>query len=137
MAFKYRGRSRQILIEFPSKTVKEAAEVRVRAIAIHGLQTAYRLSPYRTGAFIASWRLGVNVADPTYAEPGQRGREIAVAESLTQAIGVLNSFKLGQNIILSNSVPYAGFVEYGSPTTQPRYIGKRIKASITMKFKGR
>lgn len=137
MGFKYRGRSREVLKEFGTKEVPAFAERRVKEAAVYALSMAIRLSPFQSGMFVASWRLGIGGKDSSYANVGQRvSKESAASESLVGSLSAINGFKIGHTIVLSNSVPHAGFVEYGSPTTQPRYITKRVKASVRMRFGG-
>lgn len=136
MGFKYRGRSRTVMTSFATTTVTKFAERRVREAAVHAISHAIRLSPYASGQFIASWRLNIGSKDPTHAPPGQRSRDSAAGEAIASSINAISNFKLGQTIVLSNSVRHAQFVEYGSPTTEPRYITKRVKASVRMRFKG-
>jgi hypothetical protein len=137
MGFKYRGNSRQVLKSFSTKEVPEFAEKRIKEAAVHALRMAIQLSPYQTGMFVASWRLSTGTKDSSYASPGQRSdKESAAGESVLSSISAIEGFKLGHTIVLSNSVPHAGFVEYGSPTTPARYITKRVKASVRMRFGG-
>lgn len=137
MGFKYRGKSRQVLKEFSTKDVPEFAERRVKEAALFALRTSIQLSPYQTGMFVASWRLSEGTKDSSYARPGQRSdKESAASESVIASISAIENFKIGHTIILSNSSPHAGFVEYGSPTTQARYITKRVKAAVRMRFGG-
>lgn len=137
MGLRYRGSSRQVLKNFATKDVPEFAERRVKEAAIYALRMAIQLSPFDTGMFVASWRLSNQTKDNSYAERGQRSdKESAASESVVASITAIEGFKIGHTIVLSNSVPHAGFIEYGSPTTPARYITKRVKASVRMRFGG-
>lgn len=137
MAFRYRGRSREVLTKFATHTVTKHAEGRVKEAAEYALSMAVRLSPFASGTFIASWRIGLHVKDGSEARPGQRGsRETALYEAYAASSAAIASYKLGDALVLSNSVKYAGFIEYGSPTTEPHYITKRVKASVRLRYRG-
>lgn len=137
MGWKYRGQSRQVLKSFATDTVPKYAERRIRSAAVFALRTAMFLSPYRTGQFVASWRVSNGEKDNSYAYEGQRSdKSSASSEALMDSLSAIESFKIGDTLVLSNSVPHAGFVEYGSPTTPARYITKRVKLAVRMLYGG-
>jgi len=128
VGLKGKSNAKAVMLDFVNNKVPKKAAQNTRNLAWNALRKAIELSPFYSGQFIASWRLAVGSQDTGYAEKGQRpGRGAAAAEARSQ-VGV--GFKLGERIILSNSVPHAKYVEYGSKTTQARYIIPRVKAYL-------
>ncbi len=76
-------------------------------------RTAVKLSPVYTGAFRASWRISFNAvrSDTT---PGH----LPVAPIRGASFRWPSGFKLGDTIYVSNALPYAELIEYGSWSKQ-------------------
>lgn len=76
-------------------------------------RTAVKLSPVYSGAFRASWRISFNAvrSDTT---PGY----LPVAPIRGASFRWPKGFKLGDTIYVSNALPYAELIEYGSWSSQ-------------------
>ena len=123
-----------VLRSFINQRVPSRVQATSREIARFALQKALELSPYDSGRFGASWRITLGDSSGQPAAPGKRSASAARTEAISASSGVISSIKFGQSWSLSNSVPYAEYVEYGSPTTTPRYITRRVAQSIGGKF---
>lgn len=87
----------------------DKAEMVVRKTALELQSSMIEMSPVDTGRFKANWQCGVGVVN-TATDSGE-DKTGAGAIGRTQA--ALGSWKVGQTITLSNSLPYARRLEYG------------------------
>lgn len=91
------------------KKAGDNAEIVVRKTALELQGGMIEMSPVDSGRFRSNWQCGVGVVNTaTGAAIDKTG---AGAIGRTQA--ALGSWKVGQTIMLSNSLPYARRLEYG------------------------
>lgn len=91
------------------KKAGDKAEMVVRKTALELQSSMIEMSPVDTGRFKGNWQCGVGVVN-TATDSGE-DKTGAGAIGRTQA--ALGSWKVGQTITLSNSLPYARRLEYG------------------------
>lgn len=73
-------------------------------------------SPVDTGRFRGNWQCGVGAVDTRVdSAPDKQG-----AAAIANAHAVMRSWKAGQTIYLTNSLPYARRLEYGWSAQQPQ-----------------
>lgn len=114
---------------WPTMTdLEDLAESEVRDIAGQIFRAAVRFSPVYSGAFRASWRVSFNVPrqDTT---PGRS----QVAPIRGAAFRWPTGFKLGDDVIISNNLPYATLIEEGSSKQAPYGVLKLAVQSVTFK----
>lgn len=106
---------------------------------VEGLQRAVEMSPIDTGFFASNHRIALNATDVDLV-PAERPKPVGkpVLNANPQEIAKresakLESFKLGDTIIIGNAVPYAGHVDRASLTYER--TGDSIFARIERKFK--
>lgn len=91
------------------KKAGDNAEIVVRKTALELQSSMVEMSPVDTGRFKANWQCGVGAVN-TATDSGE-DKTGAAAIGRTQA--ALGSWKVGQTIMISNSLPYARRLEYG------------------------
>lgn len=94
--------------------LNQIMEEHVKTVAGTIFRTAVKLSPVRTGAFRASWRVSFNSArdDVTAGRSVQfpiRGASFRWPKG----------FKIGDAVVISNNQEYAEMLEYGSSKQAP------------------
>lgn len=120
---------------FVNKEVPSKVVATTKQIAEHSLKAAIAMSPYNTGQFMASWRITIGTSPTSeFAAKGKRSEGAAAAEAMSASAVSISAIKFGQQFTLSNAAPHAQYVEYGSPTTQARYITRRVAMSVGGKY---
>lgn len=101
--------------DWPSlEGLEEIAESEVKQIAGDIFRACVQLSPVYTGSYRASWRVSFNEAREDITEGGTPQAPIRGA-SFRWPTG----FNLGDDVIISNNVPYAERIEYGWSNQSP------------------
>ncbi len=88
-------------------------------------------SPVASGRYVASMRIALNEADtssepadPSYHYPPGKGprplppRTIAQSQTANRVAALMRVFKLGDSVVISNSVPYSRKIEIGGHSWQ-------------------
>lgn len=98
-------------------------------------------SPVDTGRFRASNRVSINAVDPSVAgereqHSGPNAGDPATGEELASASAILLSARFGDEVIVSNSLPYAKRLEDGwsSQSPEPGGIYQATFQELTQKF---
>lgn len=124
-----RSESQKVVAE-ATETIRSAALATYSALQAHALQTGGGGSPVASGRTAASLRLDINKidysaepADPNYHYPAGKGpRPLPPRTIRNRAISrvsaKLRTFKLGDTIYISNSVPYIRRIEIGGHSWQ-------------------
>lgn len=89
-------------------------EDKIRNIAIDMTEGVARRTPVLTGRLRANWQLTLDTASEV-SIPNWQGRD-----PVQDATAIMNNFKIGKTIHLSNNVIYGPLVEYGGPVNVPR-----------------
>lgn len=135
MGWRNRKQGVAVLRQFINNTAPSKIEATTRDIAHYAVEKATEFSPFQTGRFMASWRIGKTPSVGGPAGAGRRGDEFTAAtEAVMASTPVIKSIKMGQNFYLGNNVPYAEYVEYGSLTTPAYNITIRVSQSIGAVF---
>ena len=122
-------------IEQLEKKITKRVEDRVRKTAIDVWSTVNTAttsggggSPVLTSRYIKSHRINTGAVDTSVhpvlsggtgglaPDPGFKGQSVGIAENEMKA------FKLGQNVFITDSVPYAGILERGGSRKTPQGI---------------
>jgi len=101
-----------------AKLIKRAGdkvELVVRRTALELQTSMVQLSPVDTGRFRNNWNCGIGVVVQTTTETTDREGTGALGRT-AEALG---SWKPGQTIYLTNSLPYAKPLEYGHSSQAP------------------
>jgi hypothetical protein len=109
-------------------------EAKVKKVAITIHNDVIFLTRVDTGRARSNWNVALNDPDPSIVEPPQEWHanrkghvngtplhELAGSESVAKQV-VLASYKLSDIIYISNSVPYIGYLEYGTDRTQADHM---------------
>lgn len=104
-------------------------------------------SPVASGRYASSMRMSINAidssaapADPNYKYPPGRGarplppRTIA-NPGISRSSALLRTFKLGDNVHISNSVPYARKIETGHSWQTPGGVFMPTVRRLSAKFR--
>lgn len=134
MPIRNKEREMGVLRDFANKQAPSRVKATTKEIALFALEKAIDLSPFDTGQFMASWRISLSGPDPEFSESGKRSLSSARAEPFVTALPTIASLQLGTVFTISNAVPHAEFVEFGSPTSQPHYIVRRVTMAVGGKF---
>ena len=110
------------------KDLEDSAESEIREIAGQIFRAAVKLSPVYSGAFRASWRVSFNIARSDVTKGYTPAAPIRGA-SFRWPTG----FKLGDDVIISNNLPYALLIEEGSSKQAPFGVLKLAVQSVTFK----
>jgi hypothetical protein len=114
---------------WPSITdLEDLAESEVRDIAGQIFRAAVKFSPVYSGAFRASWRVSFN-APRLDTTAGRSPAAPIRGASFRWPTG----FKLGDDVIISNNLPYAILIEEGSSKQAPFGVLKLAVQSVTFK----
>lgn len=104
------------------------AETVLREATLAMLGGILETSPVDTGRFRGNWNVGIENPDRTVTDknypggtPAARGAA-AAAEALTRGQAVLAGFVSGEQIWLSNNLPYSIELEYGHSKQAPSGI---------------
>lgn len=101
--------------EWPSlEDLEEIAEEQVKEIAGDIFRACVKLSPVESGEYSASWRVSFNVARTDTTPGGTKGFPVRGASFRWPS-----GFKLGDEVIISNNVPYAELIEHGWSNQAP------------------
>lgn len=87
----------------------EKADLVVRKTALDLQSSMIEMSPVDTGRFKGNWQCGVGSVNTATDAPEDTSGAAAIGRTQT----VLEGWKPGQTITLSNSLPYARRLEYG------------------------
>lgn len=130
-------------------TIVGAAQYLFRALQ-NDVKTAGIGSPIASGRYVASLRMSLNAtdtssepADHNYHYPGGKGprplptRTISNKQTAARISALLQGFKLGDSIIVSQSVPYSRKIEVGGHSWQAPggVFAPTARATVT-KFNG-
>ena len=110
------------------KDLNDLAEEYVKEVMGTIFRTAVKLSPVRTGAFRASWRVSFNNA----REDVTKGY-VPEAPIRGAYFRWPKGFKLGDTVIISNNQPYAELLESGSSSQAPYGVLGLAIASVTLR----
>lgn len=114
-------------------TVFFLAETIFEYISINAQNVAFQFgSPVFTGRYHASHRASLNTPDTTVAPEGVYSN----SAPLSQVTSLRPSFKIGDSIIISNSLPYAGDIEFNkaSPFKTPEGVYRVSVEAAKVKF---
>ena len=90
-------------------------ETRKLAFGI-GLKGVVMKSPVDDGTFRGNWNVGIDRADLSTSEDKQ---DKAGSNTISEGGTIIGQFKNGQNINISNNLPYSNRLEFGwSPQSQ-------------------
>lgn len=101
-------------------------------------------SPIASGRYVASFRLGINgidtssaPADPTYVYDRDNLAPRTIRnDAISSVAAKLRTFKLGDDIFISNSVPYVRRIEVGKHSWQaPDGVFRPTVAKVMVQFK--
>lgn len=94
---------------------KAAPEQVVRKVGLDLAASIVRKSPVDTGRFRANWNVAFGQIDPSVSH----GADKTGSATLARANIVLDGWQGGQDIYLTNSLPYAIPLEYGHSDQAP------------------
>ena len=88
------------------QSVGEKADLVVRKTALELQSSMIRMSPVGVGTFRGNWQAGIGSINTTTTDA-------ANSDALGRSTTVLQGWKAGQTIYLTNSMPYARRLEFG------------------------
>lgn len=88
-------------------------------------------APY-AGMLMANWYFELNAVDGLFDEDARDTDGQYVKSSLLEA---MQSFKIGDSILVTNETPYAGEIEDGSSSQSPQGMLKPVEDSIPSIYK--
>jgi len=101
--------------EWPSlDDLEEIAEEQLKEFTGELFRACVKLSPVLTGEYSASWRVSFNEARTDITTGGTAASPIRGASFRWPS-----GFQLGDEIVVSNNVPYAELIEYGWSNQAP------------------
>ena len=116
-----------------SKLSAEEANKETRRLALVGLKGVITKSPVDEGTFRGNWNVGINNSDDSIDKSNQ---DKAGTKTFTEGGAIVGQFKNGQNIVISNNLPYGNRLEFGySPKSQGMI--RRTFAELTNWLKSR
>ena len=89
-------------------------EITVRGILFDLTRLIIKASPVDTGRFRGNWQASVNTPKVTQLKRKDR----TGTSTITAVNNVLEKFSMGQTFYLTNNLPYARRLEYGSHSKQ-------------------
>lgn len=98
------------------KRTGEKAETVTRKVAFDILSSVMRRSPVDTGRFRGNWMTALGTINTSTSGVADKSG----GQALAQGASVLASFKPGQTIYMTNSLPYARRLEYGWSKQAPQ-----------------
>ena len=107
-----------------AKKAGDNAEKVVRAVALDVTYSVVDMSPVDTGRFKNNWNVNVSSIDRMTRDT----TDASGAASKARADSALLSFTIGQNIYISNSLPYAQRLEDGYSGQAPAGM---VKVTLT------
>lgn len=93
-------------------------DVAMRTLALHAYGVMVLRSPVDTGAFRASWRIGVDAPDLSYVVAQGGPNSIPATNSIAAAQSNALAITAQSTVYLTNNAPYALELEYGKSHTQ-------------------
>lgn len=105
-----------------SETIVTGMSTKIKRYARAAFSYCIQGSPVLTGRYRASWRIGCGQPDPSSVpELPKEAKDSPIQpdEAIQLAEAALNQYKLGDNIYVTNSVPYADVLEQGSSSKAP------------------
>lgn len=101
--------------EWPSlDDLEEIAEEQLKEFTGELFRACVKLSPVNTGEYSASWRVAFNEARLDTTAGGTSQSPVRGASFRWPA-----GYRLGDEIVVSNNVPYAELIEYGWSNQAP------------------
>ena len=99
------------------KVAEKTANQETRKLALGiGLKGVVMKSPVDEGTFRGNWNVGIDNADLSTSEDKQ---DKAGSTTISEGGAIIGRFKNGQNIVISNNLPYGNRLEFGwSPKSQ-------------------
>ena len=94
--------------------LKGYTEITVRGILLDLTRLIIKASPVDTGRFRGNWQASVNTPKVTQLKRKDR----TGTRTITAASNVIEKFNMGQTFYLTNNLPYARRLEYGSHSKQ-------------------
>lgn len=94
---------------------KEQVNEIVRAVALELLSGVTLRSPVDTGRFRANWQANIGSPDLSTTDATSRDGALSAANR-----SVIEAFRAGQKIFLTNSLPYAAVLEFGGYPNPPK-----------------
>jgi hypothetical protein len=94
---------------------KTNTDVVIRKVAVEMLDRIVDRTPVDTGRARANWQ--TTIGSPAMSPTGAEDKSGSSAKAAGGA--VIASFNIGQTVWLSNALPYAGRLEYGSSLQAP------------------
>lgn len=92
------------------------------------------LTPVDTGRLRASWNMSIGAANMKTAPMGQRSAADARSWALRTS-AMADQAKLGDTIIISNSVEYADYVENGTPSMGGYFMLRQAVADLQARLR--
>lgn len=93
----------------------ERAEQVTRKVALDLQKSMIEMSPVDTGRFRGNWQCGINQANGDTTSQNN-------SDAAGRTESVLQGWKPGQKIMLTNSLPYSRKLEYGHSSQAPQGI---------------
>lgn len=94
----------------------EKAEAVIQRVALDLFSSMVERSPVDTGRFRGNWQVGIGaINDNTTSAEDKSG-----ASSTARGQRVIQSFKVGGTVFLTNSLPYARRLEFGYSNQAPQ-----------------
>lgn len=91
------------------KRVGDKAEMASRKVALDLQTSMVEMSPVDTGRFKGNWQCGLGTANADTSQPEDKSGPGAIGRTEE----VLQGWKPGQKIMLTNSLPYSRRLEHG------------------------
>jgi len=99
---------------FGKLSAKEANK-ETRRLALAGLKGVITKSPVDEGTFKGNWNVGINNSDNSIDDDRDDSTPLGSfdASLFNDGSTIIGTFKNGQNIAISNNMPYGNRLEYG------------------------
>jgi hypothetical protein len=98
----------------------------VKALALRIDTALVAKSPVDTGRFRANWNLSINGVDTSTTQNTDKTGQLTVQKSFA----ALSSFRMGDSILITNSLPYAQRLEFGYSQQAPKGMVRLTQAEI-------
>jgi hypothetical protein len=95
-----------------AKLSAKTANEETRKVALVGLSGVVNKSPVEEGTLRGNWNVGINNTD-TSIDTGKKDK--VGSQTISQGGSIIGRFKNGENIIISNNLPYAQKAEVRPP----------------------
>lgn len=101
------------------RRISDKRDMVVRKVIIQTGRAVIQRSPVDTGRFRGNWQFGISSINTDTSSSNDRGGTLAMGRI---AVG-MNSWKTGQFVFITNSLPYARMLEYGGYPDGPKTVG--------------